>query len=66
MRNHLAAALAAALIATAGRPVSAQPLDIPQPDGSHIVVEGDGLGMRVDASGRILHAVSVVRPIKRQ
>jgi hypothetical protein len=33
------------------------------PDGSQIIVEKNGLGVRVDASGRVLHAVDVVRPV---
>ena len=61
MRKKLTAALIVALIATATRPVSAE--TFPLPDGSQIVVEQDGLGMRIDASGRMVHAVSVVRPI---
>jgi subtilase family protein len=33
------------------------------PDGSRIIVQKNGLGVRVDASGRVLHAVDVVRPV---
>lgn len=60
MRKTIAAALLAALITTATRPAGAE--TFPLPDGSQIIVGQDGLGMRVDASGRMVHAVSVVRP----
>lgn len=73
MRRLLCTALTATVIATVCLPASASDTSgtpafsrverIGLPDGSAIIVGSDGLGARIDATGRIIHATNVVRPV---